>query len=89
MLFRREDGVEAPPEERWIREIAALAAWYSRGRGSGRVWVDYTQRKHVRSLPEKGIAGVRYSSFKSVLAEPKPWDGVLRGLREDPEEGEI
>ena len=89
VLFRREDGVEAPPEERWIREIAALAAWYSRGRGSGRVWVDYTQRKHVRSLPEKGIAGVRYSSFKSVLAEPKPWDGVLRGLREDPEEGEI
>ncbi len=84
VLFRREDGVDGPPEERVLVRVAALAAWYSRGKGSGKVWVDYTQRKHVRSLPDHGIAGARYSIFKSLLVEPKSWETVLRELQGGP-----
>ncbi|MCX7827908.1 MAG: NFACT family protein [Thermanaerothrix sp.] len=73
VLLRLKDP-KAPLMEDALELAASLAAWFSPARGEDKVWIDYTQRKNLRPLPEKGVAGVRYRVFKSLLVQPKSPD---------------
>ena len=57
------------PSETCIREAAVIAAWYSQGRGGGKIPVDYTMLRFVRkpsgSLPGK----VLYTDYKTIMVE--------------------
>ena len=57
------------PSDRCIEEAAAIAAYYSQGRGGGKIPVDYTMLRFVRkpsgSLPGKVI----YTDYKTVMVE--------------------
>ena len=57
------------PSETCIREAAIIAAWYSQGRGGGKIPVDYTMLRFVRkpsgSLPGKVI----YTDYKTIMVE--------------------
>ncbi len=57
------------PGDRCIEEAATIAAYYSQGRGAGKIPVDYTMLKNVRkpsgSLPGKVI----YVDYKTVLVQ--------------------
>lgn len=60
---------EIPP--RTLQEAAALAAWFSKARGSRSVQVHYTQRRHVRR-PRGAPAGqVFLKRFRSVDVKPR------------------
>jgi len=55
-------------------EIAAsLAAWFSRAKNSGKVQVDYTEKKNVRSIPGSAIAHVTYVHPRTILVSPERW----------------
>lgn len=60
----REDSLEI---------AASLAAWFSRVKHSGKVQVDYTERKYVRSIPGKAIAHVTYSNPRTISVSPCLW----------------
>ena len=57
------------PSDKSIEEAAAIAAYYSQGRGGGKIPVDYTMLRFVRkpsgSLPGKVI----YTDYKTVMVE--------------------
>lgn len=74
VIVKNPSGGDMPDH---IYEIAAsLAAYYSQGRNSGSVEVDYLQKKNVKR-PAGGIAGfVIYHSNYSLLARPS-----LEGVR--------
>ena len=62
------DGTE--PDERTLFEAATLAAFYSQGRESGKVPVDYTQVRFVKK-PSGAMPGkVIYTNYKTIMAEP-------------------
>ncbi|MEA3508415.1 MAG: NFACT family protein [Synergistota bacterium] len=61
------------PSEEHILFGASLAAYYSKARLSGKVAVDYTERKHVRSRPDGGKAEVLYDHFGTVTVSPELW----------------
>ena len=57
------------PSDKSIEEAAAIAAYYSQGRGGGKIPVDYTMLRFVRkpsgSLPGKVI----YTDYKTLLVQ--------------------
>ncbi len=53
-----------------IEEAAALAAYFSKARGSTGVEVIYTPRKNVRKIPTAPPGTVRVSQFKTVRVKP-------------------
>ena len=57
------------PSDRCIEEAAVIAAYYSQGRGGGKIPVDYTMLRFVRkpsgSLPGKVI----YTDYKTIMVE--------------------
>lgn len=57
------------PSDQCIEEAAAIAAYYSQGRGGGKIPVDYTMLRFVRkpsgSLPGKVI----YTDYKTIMVE--------------------
>jgi predicted ribosome quality control (RQC) complex YloA/Tae2 family protein len=53
-----------------IDQAAALAAYYSQGRGNTSVPVDYTLQRHVRHLKNGGPGMVTYDREKTVFATP-------------------
>ena len=62
---------ELETERRDVLEFAAsLAAAHSRGRGSGSVPVDYTERRYVRSVPGT-VALVTYTNPGTLRAVPR------------------
>ena len=64
----------AEPDEATLLEAAAIAAYYSSGRSSGKIAVDYAQVKHVKK-PSGGRPGmVIYTNYKTVIVSP---DGEL------------
>jgi predicted ribosome quality control (RQC) complex YloA/Tae2 family protein len=69
VIFRPRDP-KAPVGDDLTALLGSIAAWFSPARGEGKVWVDYTERRNLRPLPEMGIAGVRYRVFRSILVEP-------------------
>ena len=58
------------PDEATILEAASLAAYYSEGKNSGKVAVDYCLVKNVKKPPGAKPGRVIYSDFKTVLAQP-------------------
>ena len=63
----RCDGLEPP--ERTLEQAASLAVYYSQGRDSGKVPVDYTMVRFVRK-PSGAMPGkVIYTDYKTLLAE--------------------
>ncbi len=60
-----------PPPEEDIEEAAFLAAYFSRGRESGAVAVDYTEIRHVRRRPGGKPGFVFYENFETITANPQ------------------
>lgn len=59
------------PSKQEIEEAAQLAAWFSKARGSARVAVSYTQKKHVHK-PRKAKAGlVTIQQEKTIMVAPR------------------
>ena len=57
------------PSDRCIEEAAAIAAYYSQGRGGGKIPVDYTMLRFVRK-PSGALPGkVIYTDYKTVMVE--------------------
>ncbi|MDD2978730.1 MAG: NFACT RNA binding domain-containing protein [Hespellia sp.] len=71
----RSEGKELP--DRTFEEAAALAAYYSKGRGSDKVEIDYVEKKQVKK-PKGGKPGfVVYYTNYSMIA-----DSNISGIRE-------
>ena len=68
VILRRSDRAETPDED--LQTAAALAAYYSKARGSLAVPVDYTLRKHVRKQRAAPPGLVWYTQAKTILAQP-------------------
>ncbi len=63
------DSSELPDE---IYEIAgSLAAYYSKGRESEKVEIDYTQKKHLKRVAGAAPGFVIYHTNYSMISEPK------------------
>jgi len=56
---------------------ASLAAAYSRGKESLSVQVDYTERRHVRSVPGGAVALVTYTQPGTIRADPRHWKEAI------------
>lgn len=67
----RLQGPQAPSEVT-LWEAANLAAFFSRSRGSSKVPVDYTLRKHVRKPPGSRPGAVLYDNFRTITVDPDP-----------------
>ncbi len=59
------------PDEKTIGEAASLAAYYSKGRESTRVAVDYTLRKYVKKPSGAKPGFVIYTHQHTIYAEPR------------------
>ena len=63
----RCDGLEPP--ESTLRQAASLAAYYSQGRGAGRIPVDCTMVRFVRK-PSGALPGmVLYTDYRTIMAQ--------------------
>ncbi|UNT92542.1 NFACT RNA binding domain-containing protein [Allobaculum sp. Allo2] len=58
------------PSEEEIRFCAMLAAWFSKGRYSSSVPVDYTRINQLRKVPGKGPGFTTMKSFKTIYIDP-------------------
>ena len=62
-------GQERPSFQRSVEQAACIAAYYSQGRDSGKLPVDYTMVRFVRkpsgSLPGKVI----YTDYRTIIIE--------------------
>lgn len=66
-VILRCEGQEPPP--RSLEQAAVIAAWFSQGRGAGKIPVDYTLVKYVRK-PSGALPGkVLYTDYKTVTVE--------------------
>lgn len=66
---------DAEPDRGTIRRAAAIAAYYSKARGSGLVPVMVARRKHVRKPSGAGPGAVAVEHEDVVLVEPRLPDG--------------
>ncbi|MDE7245902.1 MAG: NFACT family protein [Oscillospiraceae bacterium] len=66
------EGLE--PDSRSLTEAAVLAAWFSQGRDSGQVAVDYTQVRNVKKPNGARPGMVVYDPYQTAYVTP---DGVL------------
>ena len=62
------------PDDQSMTEAAALAAWFSQGRDSGRVAVDYTRIKNVKKPAGAKPGMVVYDPYQTAYVAP---DGEL------------
>ena len=53
-----------------IEKAAALAAWNSKGKDSGKVDVDYTLIRYVKKIPNGPPGLVNYTHQKTIAAIP-------------------
>lgn len=60
---------ENPSEER-LRDAAMLAAYYSKGRYSSSVPVDYCLQKHLKKIPGSKTGLVSLSTYKTIYIDP-------------------
>ncbi len=69
VILRREDKTQMP-SRKTLYEAACLAAWYSKGRGSTTVPVDYTERRYVRKMRNGSPGQVVFTREKTLFVEP-------------------
>jgi predicted ribosome quality control (RQC) complex YloA/Tae2 family protein len=67
--WRSPDSPESPAT---VEAAAALAAWYSAARESGRVEVDVAPRRHVRKIKGAGPGMVTYRNERTIRVQPAP-----------------
>jgi predicted ribosome quality control (RQC) complex YloA/Tae2 family protein len=67
--WRAPESAESPDT---VEAAAALAAWYSAARGSGRVEVDVAPRRHVRKIKGAGPGMVTYRNERTIRVRPAP-----------------
>jgi len=60
------------PDEASLREAAMLAAWFSQGRSSGSVPVDYTRVRYVKKPAGARPGMVLYMDYKTLYVTPDP-----------------
>ena len=68
------------PDEGSILQAAQLAAYYSQGRGGGKVAVDYTPVKYVKKPAGARPGMVVYTTCRTVMVQPD--EGLVRRLAE-------
>ncbi len=74
VVIKRPEGTKEDLEGTDLLTLAAsLAAFFSKGRHSTRVQVDYTERKHVRHISGSGIAHVTYTHPETIIIDPDLW----------------
>ena len=66
-------GKDQVPADSSLEIAASLAAWFSRAKNSGKIQVDYTEKKNVRSIPGSAIAHVTYVHPRTILVSPDRW----------------
>lgn len=64
----RDRRLDRPPRNH--RKAAALAAWNSKGKDSGKVDVDYTLIRYVKKIPNGPPGLVNYTHQKTIAAIP-------------------
>ena len=69
----------AEPDQRSLTEAAMLAAWFSQGRESGQVPVDYTPVKVVKKPAGAKPGYVVYNTCRTVYVTPS--EELVRALR--------
>ena len=69
VILRREDKTQMP-SRKTLYEAASLAAYYSKGRGSATVPVDYTERRYVRKMKNGSPGQVVFTREKTLFVEP-------------------
>lgn len=77
VIVRFEETLDETAETEIFETAAASAAYYSKGRESGHVRVDYAERKHVRAIPGGGLAHVTYREFGTITADVSLWEKFL------------
>lgn len=65
----KTEGKELP--DRTFEEAGALAAYYSKGRNSDKVEIDYIQKKHVKKAAGGAPGFVIYHTNYSMVSSPK------------------
>ncbi|HEX8805678.1 MAG TPA: NFACT RNA binding domain-containing protein [Candidatus Aquilonibacter sp.] len=68
VILQRDDRDEPPAED--LERAAALAAYFSKARASGKVTIDYTLRKYVRAQRDAPPGLVWYTNPKTIIVEP-------------------
>ncbi|MDW7738727.1 MAG: NFACT RNA binding domain-containing protein [Bacillota bacterium] len=63
-------GVSFPPPQQDLEEAAFLAAYFSKGRESSAVAVDYTEVRHVRRRAGGKPGFVFYENFETITVNP-------------------
>ena len=64
-------AVCGPEDSHTLREAALLAAWYSKGRDSANVPVDYTQVRYVRKPAGARPGMVIYTNYRTLYVTPE------------------
>ncbi len=59
-----------PPPQQDCEEAAFLAAYFSKGRESGAVDIDYTEVRHVRRRPGGQPGAVFYENYETITVNP-------------------
>ncbi len=67
------------PDLQSINEAACLAAWFSQGRDSGKVPVDYTPVKYVKKPAGARPGMVVYTTYETAWVTPE--EGLVKRLR--------
>ena len=70
---------DKPVPETTLLEAANLAAWYSKGRFSSNVPVDYCPRKNVRKPGGAKPGMVVYDRYKTIYVTPS--ESMVRSLK--------
>ena len=70
VILRRVDKTQMP-SRKTLYEAACLTAYFSKGRGSTTVPVDYTERRYVRKMKNGGPGQVIFTREKTLFVEPK------------------
>lgn len=68
VILQRDDR-SAPPDED-VQRAASIAALYSKAKASGKVAIDYTERKHVRAQRDAPPGLVWYTNARTLVVEP-------------------
>ena len=55
-----------------IQTFAEICAYYSQGKDSDKIEVDYTKRRYVKKLGGKNLGGVTYENYSSIIVTPNP-----------------
>lgn len=80
-VILKSAGRDMRPSATVIEVAASFAAWYSRGKHSTKIQVDYTEKKNVRSISGNAIAHVTYTHPRTIQVRPDLWKelpGVVR-----------